>query len=180
MCRSFDAKRRNRLQFSESRSYSVLRRTWTDWLSKKPLPQPKICEGASVGSCKVNYRLRDDFLSSALLGVNRSRFITRMVCLIWLMNSKLPLELPEVDKFLPTETGEPPLGHATKWAWDVVKGEVVENSKIDNVTVFPWNWIPCRDLLVPSHYYLRYMDPHNDQALVSEKADHYWQNVDFT
>ena len=51
--------------------------------------------------------------------------------------SKLPLELPEVAKFLPTESGEPPLGHATRWAWDVAKGEVVENTKIDNVNVFP-------------------------------------------
>ncbi len=90
----------------------------------------------------------------------------------------MPLELPEVDKFLPTETGEPPLGHATKWAWDVVKGEVVENSKIDNVTVFPLELNTMPGFAGSSAYYLRYMDPHNDQALVSEKADHYWQNVD--
>ena len=92
--------------------------------------------------------------------------------------SKLPLELPEVDKFLPTETGEPPLGHATKWAWDVTKGEVVENTKIDNVTVFPLELNTMPGFAGSSAYYLRYMDPHNDQALVSEKADRYWQNVD--
>ena len=92
--------------------------------------------------------------------------------------SKLPLELPEVAKFLPTETGEPPLGHATKWAWDVEKGEVVENTKIDNATVFPLELNTMPGFAGSSAYYLRYMDPHNDKALVSEKADHYWQNVD--
>ena len=93
-------------------------------------------------------------------------------------SSKLPLELPEVAKFLPTETGEPPLGHATKWAWDVEKGEVVENNLIDNVTIFPLELNTMPGFAGSSAYYLRYMDPHNAQALVSEKADHYWQNVD--
>ena len=93
-------------------------------------------------------------------------------------SSKLPLELPEVAKFLPTETGEPPLGHATQWAWDVEKGEVVENTLIDNVHVFPLELNTMPGFAGSSAYYLRYMDPHNDQALVSEKADHYWQNVD--
>ena len=93
-------------------------------------------------------------------------------------SSKLPLELPEVAKFLPTETGEPPLGHATKWAWDVEKGEVVENSLIDNVHVFPLELNTMPGFAGSSAYYLRYMDPHNNQSLVSEKADHYWQNVD--
>ncbi len=84
----------------------------------------------------------------------------------------------KVAKFLPTETGEPPLGHATKWAWDVEKGEVVENNLIDNVTIFPLELNTMPGFAGSSAYYLRYMDPHNAQALVSEKADHYWQNVD--
>ena len=90
----------------------------------------------------------------------------------------LPLELPEVDKFLPTETGEPPLGNATRWAWDTEKMEVVENSLIDNVKVFPLELNTMPGFAGSSAYYLRYMDPHNDDALVSKDADEYWQNVD--
>ena len=73
-------------------------------------------------------------------------------------SSKLPLELPEVAKFLPTETGEPPLGHATKWAWDVEKGEVVENTLIDHVHVFPLELNTMPGFAGSSAYYLRYMD----------------------
>jgi leucyl-tRNA synthetase len=90
----------------------------------------------------------------------------------------LPLELPEVDKFLPTETGEPPLGHATRWAWDTVNKTVVENEKIDNKTIFPIELNTMPGFAGSSAYYLRYMDPRNHEALVSTEADHYWQNVD--
>ncbi|MBR2359928.1 MAG: class I tRNA ligase family protein, partial [Bacteroidaceae bacterium] len=93
-------------------------------------------------------------------------------------SSKLPLELPEVSKFLPTETGEPPLGNATKWAWDVQKGEVVDNTLIDNVNVFPLELNTMPGFAGSSAYYLRYMDPNNTEALLSEKAANYWQNVD--
>ena len=93
--------------------------------------------------------------------------------------SALPLELPEVAKFLPTETGEPPLGHAAKWAWDTVNKCVVENEKIDNITVFPLGtqyYAP--DLPVQAPIICVYMDPHNNQALVDKKTDEYWHNVD--
>ena len=92
--------------------------------------------------------------------------------------SALPLELPEVAKFLPTETGEPPLGHAAKWAWDTVNKCVVENEKIDNITVFPLELNTMPGFAGSSAYYLRYMDPHNNQALVDKKTDEYWHNVD--
>ncbi|MBP5259241.1 MAG: class I tRNA ligase family protein, partial [Paludibacteraceae bacterium] len=77
--------------------------------------------------------------------------------------SKLPLELPEVDKFLPTETGEPPLGRAKNW-------------KTEDGFPLELNTMP--GFAGSSAYYLRYMDPHNDQALVSREADAYWRNVD--
>ena len=92
--------------------------------------------------------------------------------------ASLPLELPEVAKFLPTETGEPPLGHATKWAWDTVNKCVVENEKIDHVTVFPLELNTMPGFAGSSAYYLRYMDPHNNKALVDPKIDQYWKNVD--
>ena len=88
------------------------------------------------------------------------------------------MELPEVAKFLPTETGEPPLGHAAKWAWDTVNKCVVENEKIDNITVFPLELNTMPGFAGSSAYYLRYMDPHNNQALVDKKTDEYWHNVD--
>ena len=131
-----------------------------------------------LGRVKVNYRLRDAIFS-------RQRYWGEpfpvyykdgMPCLI--DESKLPLELPEVAKFLPTESGEPPLGHSTRWAWDVEKGEVVENTLIDNKTVFPLELNTMPGFAGSSAYYLRYMDPHNDKALVSKEADAYWQNVD--
>ena len=131
-----------------------------------------------LGRVKVNYRLRDAIFS-------RQRYWgepfpvyykDELPCMI--PESCLPLELPEVEKYLPTETGEPPLGRATKWAWDTVNNQVVENSKIDNKTVLPLELSTMPGFAGSSAYYLRYMDPHNNQALVSEKADKYWQNVD--
>ena len=77
----------------------------------------------------------------------------------------LPLELPEVSKFLPTESGEPPLGQATKWAGDTVNRCVTENSRIDHQTVFPLELNTMPGFAGSSAYYLRYMDPKNDHAL---------------
>ena len=131
-----------------------------------------------LGRVKVNYRLRDAIFSRQRYWGEPFPVYYKDGMPYMIDESKLPLELPEVAKFLPTETGEPPLGHATKWAWDVEKGEVVENTKIDNVTVFPLELNTMPGFAGSSAYYLRYMDPHNDKALVSEKADHYWQNVD--
>ena len=138
----------------------------------------KFIKEKGIGRVKVNYRLRDAIFSRQRYWGEPFPVYYKEGMPYMLDESKLPLELPEVDKFLPTETGEPPLGHATKWAWDVTKGEVVENTKIDNVTVFPLELNTMPGFAGSSAYYLRYMDPHNDQALVSEKADRYWQNVD--
>ncbi|MCR8917214.1 leucine--tRNA ligase [Bacteroides sp. ET225] len=132
----------------------------------------------NLGRVKVNYRLRDAIFSRQRYWGEPFPVYYKDGMPYMIDESKLPLELPEVDKFLPTETGEPPLGHAAKWAWDVTKGEVVENSKIDNVNVFPLELNTMPGFAGSSAYYLRYMDPHNSKELVSEKADRYWQNVD--
>ena len=138
----------------------------------------KFVEENGLGRVKVNFRLRDAIFS-------RQRYwgepfpvyyvdgMPRMV-----PEECLPLELPEVTKFLPTESGEPPLGNATRWAWDVEKKCVTDNSRIDGVNVFPLELSTMPGFAGSSAYYLRYMDPHNDHALVSPEADHYWQNVD--
>ena len=132
-----------------------------------------------LGRVKVNYRLRDAIFS-------RQRYWGEPFPVYYdangmpqmLSESCLPLLLPEVDKFLPTETGEPPLGHATKWAWDTVNQQVVEVSKIDRKTVFPLELCTMPGFAGSSAYYLRYMDPRNHEALVDEQVDKYWRNVD--
>ena len=90
----------------------------------------------------------------------------------------LPLELPEIDEYKPTETGEPPLGRAKHWAWDTKTDKVVDCSAIDNKTVFPLELNTMPGFAGSSAYYLRYMDPKNEKALVSRDADEYWRNVD--
>ena len=132
----------------------------------------------NLGRVKVNYRLRDAIFSRQRYWGEPFPVYYKDGMPYMIDESKLPLELPEVSQFKPTESGEPPLGHATKWAWDVEKGEVVENSLIDNKTVFPLELNTMPGFAGSSAYYLRYMDPHNDKALVSKEADEYWQNVD--
>ena len=131
-----------------------------------------------LGRVKVNYRLRDAIFSRQRYWGEPFPVYYKDGMPYMIDEKKLPLELPEVAKFLPTESGEPPLGHATKWAWDVAKGEVVDNTLIDNATVFPLELNTMPGFAGSSAYYLRYMDPHNDEALVSKEADAYWQNVD--
>ena len=131
-----------------------------------------------LGRVKVNYRLRDAIFSRQRywgepFPVYYKDGMPRMV-----PEDCLPLELPEVTKFLPTESGEPPLGNATRWAWDTVNNCVTENSRVDNVTVFPLELNTMPGFAGSSAYYLRYMDPHNDQALLSPDAAAYWQHVD--
>ncbi|MDR1120719.1 MAG: leucine--tRNA ligase, partial [Dysgonamonadaceae bacterium] len=132
-----------------------------------------------LGKIKINYRLRDAIFS-------RQRYWGEPFPVYYdadglpqtLPEDKLPLKLPEVDKFLPTATGEPPLGRATRWAWDLPNGQVVDCSEIDNVRVFPLELCTMPGFAGSSAYYLRYMDPHNAKALVSPEADEYWKNVD--
>ena len=131
-----------------------------------------------LGRVKVNYRLRDAIFSRQRYWGEPFPVYYKNGIPTMIPEECLPIELPEVDKFLPTETGEPPLGNATVWAWDEVNKKIVENSKIDNKTVFPIELYTMPGFAGSSAYYLRYMDPHNDKALVSKEADEYWQNVD--
>jgi len=121
-------------------------------------------EEAGIGKVKVNYRLRDAIFS-------RQRYWGEPFPIYYdedgqpqpLDESQLPLELPEVDKFLPTETGEPPLGRAKNWT--TPDGHPLELCTMPGFAG-------------SSAYYLRYMDPHNDNELVSHQANDYWRNVD--
>ncbi len=131
-----------------------------------------------LGRVKVNYRLRDAIFSRQRYWGEPFPVYYKDDMPYMIPEEYLPIELPEIDKYEPTETGEPPLGRAKKWAWDTVSHQVVDKSLIDNKTIFPIELYTMPGFAGSSAYYLRYMDPHNDQALVSREADEYWQNVD--
>ena len=131
-----------------------------------------------LGRVKVNYRLRDAIFSRQRYWGEPFPVYYKNGLPYMIPEACLPLELPEIDKYQPTESGEPPLGRAKKWAWDEANQCVVENERIDQQTVFLLELNTMPGFAGSSAYYLRYMDPHNTQALVGEEANHYWQNVD--
>ena len=131
-----------------------------------------------LGRVKINYRLRDAIFS-------RQRYWGEPFPIYYkdgmpyiIPEQYLPLELPEIDKYEPTETGEPPLGRAKKWAWDTVNNKIVDKDLIDQKTIFPIELYTMPGFAGSSAYYLRYMDPHDNNALVAKDIDEYWQNVD--
>ena len=131
-----------------------------------------------LGRVKVNYRLRDAIFSRQRYWGEPFPVYYKNGMPYMIPEECLPLELPEIDKYEPTETGEPPLGRAKKWAWDEAKKQVADKSLVDNKTVFPLELNTMPGFAGSSAYYLRYMDPKNDKALVGKEADEYWQNVD--
>lgn len=135
-------------------------------------------EQKGIGKGKTNYRLRDAVFS-------RQRYWGEPFPIYYknglpqtIAVEHLPIVLPEVEKYLPTEDGQPPLGNATVWAWDTVANQVVENSKIDHQTVFPLELNTMPGWAGSSWYFLRYTDPNNTQAFASKEAVDYWKNVD--
>ena len=119
-------------------------------------------EKNGLGHRKINYRLRDAIFSRQRYWGEPFPVYFKDGIATPMPEDKLPLQLPEVDKYLPTESGEPPLGRAADWTYE---GCPIEKSTMPGFAG-------------SSAYYLRYMDPHNDEALVSERADRYWRNVD--
>ena len=120
-------------------------------------------EKRGIGRSKINYRLRDAIFSRQRYWGEPFPVYYKEGMPYMMDDSKLPLELPEIDKYLPTESGEPPLGRAKKWKTE--EGYPIE---LNTMPGFAGS----------SAYYLRYMDPHNDKALVGKEADEYWRNVD--
>ena len=131
-----------------------------------------------LGRVKVNYRLRDAIFSRQRYWGEPFPVYYKDDMPYMIPKECLPLELPEIDKYQPTETGEPPLGRAKMWAWDTKFDKVVSKDEIDNKTVFPLELNTMPGFAGSSAYYLRYMDPKNEKALVSREADEYWRNVD--
>ena len=131
-----------------------------------------------IGQVKINYRLRDAIFSRQRYWGEPFPVYYKDEMPYMIPEDCLPLQLPEIDAYKPTESGEPPLGRAEKWAWDTEKRCVVEKRLIDHKTVFPIELCTMPGFAGSSAYYLRYMDPHNDQSLVGKEADEYWQNID--
>ena len=131
-----------------------------------------------IGRVKVNYRLRDAIFSRQRYWGEPFPVYYKNSMPYMVPEECLPLELPEIDKYEPTETGEPPLGRAKIWAWNEAERKVADKSLVDDKNVFPLELNTMPGFAGSSAYYLRYMDPHNDEALVGKEADEYWQNVD--
>ncbi len=135
-------------------------------------------EKINQGKGKINYRLRDAVFS-------RQRYwgepfpVYYVNGLPQMIDYKyLPIALPEVEKYLPTEDGQPPLGNATIWAWDTLNNKVVETKLIDNKTIFPLELNTMPGWAGSSWYWMRYMDANNNNEFASKSALDYWQNVD--
>ena len=135
-------------------------------------------EKINQGKGKINYRLRDAVFS-------RQRYwgepfpVYYVKGLPQMIDAKhLPIILPEVEKYLPTEDGLPPLGNATVWAWDSVNNKLVDTNLVDNATVFPLELNTMPGWAGSSWYWMRYMDAHNDREFASKDALNYWESVD--
>ncbi len=135
-------------------------------------------EKLGAGERKTNYRLRDAVFS-------RQRYWGEPFPIYYVNGlpqtideQYLPIALPEVEKYLPTEDGQPPLGNATTWAWDTQNNKVVDNTLIDHKNVFPLELNTMPGWAGSSWYWLRYMDAHNNKDFVSVQALNYWQDVD--
>ncbi len=135
-------------------------------------------EKINQGSGKTNYRLRDAVFS-------RQRYwgepfpVYYVNGLPQMIDPKhLPIKLPEVEKYLPTEDGQPPLGNATVWAWNTETNEVVSSSAVENKTIFPLELNTMPGWAGSSWYWLRYMDAKNENEFASQEAIKYWESVD--
>ena len=135
-------------------------------------------ENHKVGKSKINYRQRDAIFS-------RQRYWGEPVPIYYenempytLPISALPLELPEVEKYLPTEDGDPPLGNAKNFAWDKVNQKVVSTELIDNQNVFPLELSTMPGWAGSSWYFLRYMNPNNEAEFCDKNTSDYWGQVD--
>ena len=135
-------------------------------------------EKQKIGYGKINYRLRDAVFS-------RQRYWGEPFPVYYkggmpqmIATEHLPIILPEVEKYLPTKDGRPPLGNAKVWAWDTETNEVVENTKINHQTIFPLELNTMPGWAGSSYYFNRYMDPNNDTEFASKESLNYWKEVD--
>lgn len=166
--------------FTSKDGFELVNSDFLNGLSYKEATKKVIeaLEDVEAGKAKVNYRLRDAVFS-------RQRYWGEPIPMYYkngvpypIPTECLPLELPEVEKYLPTEDGQPPLGNATVWAWDVEKSGVVSCELIDNVKIFPLELNTMPGWAGSSWYWMRYMDATNKQEFVGKEALNFWESVD--
>ena len=155
----------------------------SDFLSGLPYKEAltkaiEALEAKGAGYGKVNYRLRDAVFSRQRYWGEPFPIYYKNGVPTLIDLAHLPIVLPEVDRYLPTETGAPPLGNATHWAWCTKTHQVVANDLIDQESVFPMELNTMPGWAGSSFYFNRYMDPSNTEEMLSEKAAAYWQEVD--
>ena len=166
--------------FSDKDKTIIANSDFLNGLNYKDATKKAIAELEKIGQGKgkTNYRLRDAVFS-------RQRYWGEPFPVYYVNGmpqmidkAHLPIRLPEVEKYLPTETGEPPLGRADVWAWDTKTNTVVSSSAVENKTVFPLELNTMPGWAGSSWYWMRYMDAHNDTEFASAEALKYWENVD--
>ena len=166
--------------YTDKANTTIANSTFLSGLSYKEASKQAIeaLEAKGYGLGKTNYRLRDAVFSRQRywgepFPVYYINGLPQMIA-----EKHLPIRLPEIEKYLPTEEGEPPLGRAEVWAWDTSLNTVVENSKIDHQTVFPLELNTMPGWAGSSWYFNRYMDAHNPNEFASAEALNYWKEVD--
>ena len=166
--------------YTDKANTTIANSTFLSGLSYKEASKQAIeaLEAKGYGLGKTNYRLRDAVFSRQRywgepFPVYYINGLPQMIA-----EKHLPIRLPEIEKYLPTEEGEPPLGRAEVWAWDTSLNTVVENSKIDHQTVFPLELNTMPGWAGSSWYFNRYMDAHNSNEFASAEALNYWKEVD--
>jgi len=166
--------------FTEKTNFDYVNSEFLNGLDYKNATKKVIeeLEKIGAGKSKINYRLRDAVFS-------RQRYwgepfpVYYVDGLPQMIEEKyLPIRLPEVEKYLPTSNGEPPLGNATLWAWDTQNGKIVATDLVDNKTIFPLELNTMPGWAGSSWYWLRYMDAQNNDEFAEQKAIDYWKNVD--
>lgn len=138
----------------------------------------KAIEEKQIGKGKTNYRLRDAVFSRQRYWGEPFPVYYKEGLAHMIEAQHLPIVLPEVEKYLPTEDGQPPLGNSKEWAWDTIANKVVSNDAIDNTSIFPLELNTMPGWAGSSWYFLRYMDASNTTTFASKEQTSYWNSVD--
>lgn len=135
-------------------------------------------EKSNKGIHKINYKLRDAVFSRQRYWGEPFPVYYKDNMPVMISENYLPVELPDIDKYLPTEDGKPPLGNSDNWAWDTLKNSIVSNKLIDNETIFRMELNTMPGWAGSSWYFNRYMDPSNNDEFASKESLDYWKEVD--